>query len=161
MKTTLSVLVAIIASISFLLLPACASRNEAPDPIKVQEEIAEYRNQELELVRITVADHDRADRLIQLLGERDRLISDHTKEINVYREQISALNADYNAKREIFDTLMAGYNNQRATAQKELIALIGAMKKETKAEEWKIISKFQLKRLHPRQLSYGQASQGD
>ena len=75
MKTTLTALAAIIAAISILLLPACASRKDAPDPIKVQEEIADYRNQELELVRSSVSDHKRADRLIQLPGERERLVS--------------------------------------------------------------------------------------
>ncbi len=75
MKTTLAALAAIIAAITILLLPACASRKDAPDPIKVQEKIAEYRNQELQLVRSTVSNHERADRLIQLPGERDRLVS--------------------------------------------------------------------------------------
>jgi len=41
MKTTLAALAAIIAAISILLLLACASRKDAPDPIKVQEEIVE------------------------------------------------------------------------------------------------------------------------
>lgn len=161
MKATLTVLISTIAATSLLLLPACASRKDAPDPIKVQEEIAEYRNQELELVRSTVPDQERADRIIELLGERDRLISDHTKEISAYREQMSALNADYNSERESFDMLMTSYNSQRDTAQKEFIALLEALKKETTAEEWKIISKYQLKRLNPRKLSYGQASGGN
>ena len=85
---------AVLSAILILVRPACASRNEAPDPVKVQEEIAEYRSQELELVRSTVTDHERADRLIRLLGERDRLISDSVKEIDEDRKQISELNAD-------------------------------------------------------------------
>ena len=152
---------AVLSAILILFLPACASRNEAPDPVKVQEEIAEYRSQELELVRSTVTDHERADRLIRFLGERDRLVSDSVKVIDEYRKQISELNADYNADRESFDVLIAEYNSQRATVQKEMTALIRDMKKETTAGEWKIISRFQLKRLHPRKLSYGQASGGD
>lgn len=161
MKTSFAVTATTIAAISFFLLPACASRKDAPDPIKVQEESAEYRNQEIELVQSSVPDQERADRFIQLLSERDRLVSDHTEEISAYREQMSALNADYNAERASFDLLMTSYNNERATAQKEFVALIEAMKKETTAEEWNIISKYQLKRLHPRQLSYGQTSRGD
>lgn len=151
---------AALAAISILLLPACASRKEAPDPVKVQEQIAEYRSQELELVRSTVSDQERADRLIDLLAERDRLIADHREEISSYREKMSALNADYNAERESFDALMADYNSQRATAQREYIALIEAMKKETTAREWKPISRFQLKRLNARNLTYSQLSGG-
>ncbi len=160
MKKILFAITATLAAISFLLLPACASRKEAPDPVKVQEQIAEYRNQELDLVRSTILDQERADRLIDLLADRDRLISDHTKEISSYREKMYALNTDYNAQRESFDVLMTCYNSQRATAQREYVALIEAMKKETTAEEWKKISKFQLKRLNARKLTYGQLSGG-
>jgi hypothetical protein len=151
---------AIIAVISLLLLPACASNKEVPDPAKVQEQIAEYRSQELELVRSTVLDDERATRLIGLLADRDRMIASHKKVINTYREEMSALNADYNARRESFDVLMTGYNDQRATAQKEFTSLIEAMKKETTAEEWKTISKYQIKRLEPRALTYDQQSGG-
>ena len=161
MKITLTAFAAVIAALFTLLLLACASNKEAPDPVKVQEEIAEYRVQELELVRTTVLDDERADRLIHLLGERDRLISGYAKEISAYRKQISELNADYNADRKSFDMLMANYNSRRAAGQKELIDLIGAMKKETTPEEWKVISKFQLKRLHPRSLTYSQSAAGD
>jgi hypothetical protein len=40
------------------------------------------------------------------------------------------------------------------------IALIADMKKETTSREWKVISKFQLKRLNPRQIGYSQTSEG-
>ena len=161
MKTNFTTVLAIFLAIVLLQFSACASRKEAPDPVKVQEEIAEYRNQELELVRATIPDSERANRLIRLLGERDKLISDSTKIINEYRERMSQLNADYNADRESFETLVASYNSQRAATQEKFTALIGTMKMETKPEEWKVISKFQLKRLHPRQLTYGQAAAGD
>ena len=151
----------VLLTISILLVPACSSRKEVPDPVKVQEEIAEYRKQEVDLVRETVSDHERAGRLTQLLSERDRLISSHAKEIGAYRKQLSELNADYSADRKSFDILMVGYNSQRAAAQIELTKLIGAMKSETTPEEWKVISKFQLKRLNPRQLAYGQPAAGD
>ena len=160
MYSFFSAMAIIIAAISILLQPSCASHTDAPDPVRVQEEIAEYRQQELELVRSTVSDHQRADRLIHLLSERDRLVSNYAKEISAYREQMSALNADYNAERESFDMLMASYNSRRVTAQKEFTALVEVMKNETTAEEWKKIIKYQLKRLHPRRLSYGQASRG-
>jgi hypothetical protein len=44
MKKILITLTATLAAVSFLLLPACASRKEAPDPVKFQEQIAEYRS---------------------------------------------------------------------------------------------------------------------
>ena len=160
MKMALTVIVTVIAVLSLILMPACSSREKVPDPIKVQEEIAEHRNQELELVRTTVLDEERVDRLIQLLSKRDKLIARNVKEIGAHREKMSELNADYNAERRSFDMLLTKFNNERAEAQKEFIELIGAMKMETTPEEWKAISKFQLKRLSPRNLTYGQSTGG-
>ncbi len=140
-----------------LLMPACASRKEAPDPILVQKEIAEYRAQEIDLIRSTVLNRERADQLIELLGKRDQLVSESVEIITAYRKEMAALNADYHAERESFDMLMASYNRQRRAAQHEFVALIGAMKKTMTADEWKIISRYQLKRLHPRKLTYDQA----
>ena len=160
MKTTLATRAVAITAIIVLVLAACASRKEAPDPAAVQEQIAEYRAQELDLVRSTVLDDDRADRFIALLGKRDQLISDHVEEITAHRKAISALNADYDADREDFNVLLSRYNKQRESAQREIVALIAAMKEETTADEWKIISKYQLKRLNPRQTGYRQTSGG-
>ena len=160
MKTTVTTIAIATTALVVLVLAACASRKEAPDPVAVQEQIAEYRAQEIDLVRSTVLDADRAKRLITLLDERDRLISDHVQEIIAHRKEISALNADYNSERESFDVLLKKYNKQRESAQREIVALIAAMKKETTADEWKVISKYQIKRLNPRQTGYQQVSGG-
>ncbi len=152
----ITIAVAFLATL-ILLMPACASRKEAPDPILVQKEIAEYRAQEIDLIRSTVLIRERADHLIELLGKRDQLVSESVKIITAYRKEMAALNVDYHAKRESFDMLMASYNRQRRAAQHEFVALIGAMKKTMTADEWKIISRYQLKRLHPGKLTYGQA----
>jgi len=160
MKISLTTIAIASTALFVLVLAACASRKEAPDPAAVQEQIAEYRVEEIDLVRSTVLDVDRAERLIALLGERDQLVSDHVKEIVAHRAEVSALNADYNAERESFDVLLNKYNKQRESAQREIVALIAAMKKETTADEWKVISKYQLKRLNPRQTGYQQASGG-
>ena len=92
-----TIVVAITAT-AVLVMAACASRKEAPDPAAVQEQIADYRAQEIELVRSTVLDADRADRLIALLDKRDQLTSDHVQEIIAHRKEVSALNANYDAR---------------------------------------------------------------
>ncbi len=152
----ITIAVAFLATL-ILLMPACASRKEAPDPILVQKEIAEYRAQEIDLIRSTVLNRERANHPIELLGKRDQLVSESVEIITAYRKEMAALNIDYHAKRESFDMLMANYNRQRRAAQHEFVALIGAMKKTMTADEWKIISRYQLKRIHPRKLIYGQA----
>ena len=140
MKTILIAIAATLSAISILLLPACSSRNEAPDPVAVQEEIAVYRSQELELVRATITDQERAERFVALLSERDQLVADYTKEVQQYRAGMAKLNANYDAERETFDSLIAGFNSRRAVAQEEFIDLAAAMKRETTPEEWKGIS---------------------
>jgi len=160
MKTTLTAIAVVIVAMAILSLAACASRTEAPDATAVQEQIAEHRAQEIDLVRSTVLDNDRADRFIALLAKRDLIIDDHVKEIVAHRKAISALNAGYDAEREDFKVLLSRYNKQRESAQREIVALIAAMKKKTTADEWKIISKYQLKRLNPRQTGYRQTSGG-
>lgn len=161
MKTTLTAVAAVLTALTLALLPACASRKEAPDPLKVQAEIAEYRSQELELVRTTVLDDQRANQLIQLISERDRLISGYVKEIQTYRKKMAELNAGYDTERKSLDDLMSNYNIRRSAAQQELVDLIADMKMATTPEEWKVISKFQLKRLNPRTLVYSQTQAGD
>jgi predicted nucleic acid-binding Zn-ribbon protein len=115
---------------------------------------------EKELIRSTVASAERADRVITLLDERDRLVAEHTEIIRGYRERMVALNADYSATRESFEEAISGYNNKRAQSQREFAELIDAMKKETTAEEWEAIAKYQIKKLNPRQLAYGEAGGG-
>lgn len=143
-----------------VLLAACATLTRAPDPAKVKAQIAEAREQELALVRATVADPGRAERFIELLGERDRLVEKHARLLVAHREKMAVLAADYDARREDFEAQLTTFNRQRAAAQKETIDVVAAMKAATTADEWKTISKFQLKRLEPRKLVYGAVPQG-
>ncbi|HSR88525.1 MAG TPA: hypothetical protein VLL07_06185 [Pontiella sp.] len=160
MKTTVCAASVIFLTTGLLLFSACGLRPQVPDPVKVQEEIAESKRQELALISATIADPERANRMIRLLDERDKLIAQSTRTINAYRDQMSNLNADYHADRESFETLIANYNSQRAVAQEKFTALIAAMKMEASPEEWKIISKFQIERLQPQRLTYGQPATG-
>ena len=159
MKISQGILIAAIAVLAVALL-SCANLTQPPDPAEVQAQIAEAREQEIELVRATVADPERAERLLELLAERDRLVQEHAKRVIEHREKIAVLTADYDARREDFEALLADFNRQRASAQKETIDLVAAMKAATTADEWKVISRFQLKRLEPRKLVYGAAAQG-
>lgn len=146
--------------VGLVLLASCATLTRAPDPGKVQAQIAEAREQELALVRATVVDPGRAERFIELLVERDRLVEEHARLLAAHREKMAVLAADYDARREDFEALLTDFNRQRAVAQKETIDLVAAMKAATTADEWETISKFQLKRLELRKLVYGAVSQG-
>ena len=145
---------------TLILLPACAGRKGAPDPAKVQEKMTATLDGEKELIRSTVASAERADSLIALLDERDRLVVEHVETVRGYRERMMALNADYGAGREDFEEAISGYNKERSEAQRQFVELIDAMKKEATAEEWKVVAKYQIKKLNPRELAYKQAGGG-
>ena len=143
-----------------ILLASCATLGQPLDPAKIQAQIAEARQQEIELVRATVADPVRAERFLDLLRERDRLVEEHTESLIAYRQKLAALTADYDIRREDLEALIAHFNRQRESAQKDTIDLVAAMKETTTTDEWKTISRFKLKRLDTRKLVYGTAAQG-
>jgi hypothetical protein len=160
MRTLDGIFAVIVCLLGFLLVASCATLGQPPDPAKVQAQIAEAREQEIELVLATVADPVRAERFLELLRERDRLVEQHAMGLVAYREKMAALAADYDARRDDFEALLADFNRQRESAQQETIDLVAAMKGATTADEWKTISRFQLKRLDPRKLIYGTAAPG-
>ena len=160
MKALAGIFVAVTSMLAIVLLAACATLGQPPDPAKVRAQIAESREQEIELVRSTVTDPVRAGRLLDLLRERDRLVERHAEQLIVHRQKLAALTADYDTSREDFETLLATFNEQRKAAQKETIDLVAAMKRTATAEEWDTIARFQLKRLDTRQLVYGAAARG-
>ena len=143
-----------------VLLASCATLGQPPDPARVQAQIAESRQDEIELVRATVADPVRAERFLDLLRERDRLVEEHSGRLIAYRQKLAALTEDYDTRREDLEALLADFNRQRESAQKETIDLVTAMKEATTTNEWKTISRFQLKRLDTRKLVYGTAARG-
>ena len=161
MKTVRVIPFVPVALLAVVLLPSCAGLRPSPDPADVRAQIAQYREQETALVRATVSDSSRADRLLALLAERDRLADEYAKRIVEHRQAMAALNTNYDAEREEFEALLANFNRQRAAAQRESMDVVAAMKETTTEDEWKKIARFQLKRLDLRQLSYGQAAMGD
>jgi len=144
-----------------MVLPACSGRKGPPDPAKVQQKLTATLEGERELIRSKVASQERANALIALLDDRDRLVAEHAKTVADYRDRMMALNADYGAERKSFEEAIAGYNENRAESQREFVELIDAMKKEATAEEWKAIAKYQIKKLNPRDLAYKQAGGGN
>lgn len=161
MKTGRAILLLAAAFLSLTLFLSCATLRRAPDPARVQAQIIEYREQEIALVRATVVEQERAEQFIALLAERDRMVAEYAQRIKEHREKLAALTADYDAERTDFETLLGRFNRQRAAAQQESIELVAAMKAATTAKEWKIISRFQLKRFDLRELSYGTTGQGN
>jgi len=146
--------------LTVFLLGGCDFAREPLDPEKIQEQITIYREQEQDMIVTSVADPDRVDRLLALIAERDELIVHSTNTINTFRDQMTALNADYHADRESFEALVVAYSGQREDVQRRFVAVIAEMKAVATPDEWREISRFQTKQLNPRQLVYGTAGEG-
>ena len=127
---------------------ATACTKAPPDP-------AQLRADETALVQATVSDPARAERLLGLLDERDLLIEETVAMLRQYRREMKAVNADYDASREIIVEMVDYYNRDRAQKQLRFIDLIAQMKAATTAAEWQIIAEFQLDNFNPRQLVFG------
>ena len=150
-----------ILALIMVLLGGCDLSGQALDPEKIQQQIAVYREQEQATVRTTIADPVRAEQFLVLIGERDELIVRSTESINTYRDRMAALNANFHAERDDFETLVASFIDQREETQRRFVEIAARMKAATTADEWKEISKFQLKRLDTRQLVYAPVGTGD
>ena len=89
-----------------LFLSGCASSKGPPDPAKIQAEMVATLATEKELIRSEVGDPDRAERLLVLLDERDRLVAEHAQIVRRFSAEMASLNVDYNADRESFNQLV-------------------------------------------------------
>jgi hypothetical protein len=137
-----------------LLLNSCSLFNRESDPLKVEQQLAQARAGERELVQSVIADTERVDRFIALIDVRDQLAREQLEATKQQRDRITAISTDYQATREDFEVAFRSYNEARKKNQREYLAVVAAMKGATTAEEWKVISKYQLKSLNPRQLAY-------
>jgi hypothetical protein len=146
--------VVILAVAVLAAAPATAGLMGPPDPEKVQRKIEKAKSAERQLLVDVIEDEERLSEVLELLSERDRLVAEYAELVTAYREEMKTLNAGYDTTREEFEQAFDEYNGLRAVTQKEIVALIGKMKEATTAEEWKKISKYQVKKLNPRELAY-------
>jgi len=133
---------------AFFIGVAVGCAKQTPGP-------AQLRADETTLVQSTMTDPARAERLLALLDERDRLIEETIEMLQQYRRELRAINADYDARREIIIEMVDQYNLDRAQKQLRFIDLITKMKATTTADEWKVIAEFQLDNFKARQLVFG------
>lgn len=122
----------------------------APDPVQI-------RAGETALIQSTVAEPARAERMLDLLTQRDRLIEETTAMLQQYRREMKSLNADYDSSREIVIEMIDHYNRERGQKQLRFIDWIAQMKAATTAAEWQGIAEFQLANFNPRRLVRGRS----
>ncbi len=139
--------------IAVMTIAVLGCSKPAPDPVQM-------RASETALIQATVADPARAERLLALLEERDRLVEETTAMMKQYRRELKSLNADYDSSREIMIEMIDYYNRERAQKLLRFIELVAKMKAATSAEEWQVIAEFQLDYFNPRQMIYNRAAGG-
>ena len=144
----------ILAGAALAAVSASAALKGPPDPAKVQRKVEQAKGVERQVLVDVVKDEERLSELLDLLVERDRLVAEYAELVTAYRKKMQRLNASYGTSREEFEEAFDEYNGLRATTQKEIVDLIARMKAATTAEEWKALSKHQLKKLNPRELVY-------
>ena len=132
----------------------CASRSQAPDPDELQAKIESTNADYRKLIASEISDPARAKTFAALSDERDRLISKHAKVVQHYSTTMRKINSDYSSSREDFEQLVRDYNRDRRAHQVGFLELIDQMKAVTTEKEWKTLSKFELKELNPRTMSY-------
>jgi len=132
----------------------CASRTQAPDPDELQAKIESTNADYRKLIASEISDPARAKTFAALSDERDRLISKHAKVVQHYSTTMRKINSDYSSSREDFERLVRDYNRDRRAHQVGFLELIDQMKAVTTEKEWKTLSKFELKKLNPRTMSY-------
>ena len=152
LRVRISVLIVAVAALT--VVSACAARKGPPDPAKVERKLEQTKSGERQLLAGLVRDEHRLTELLDLLVERDRLVAEYAEVVSAYRVDMKELNASYDTSREEFDRAFDEYNGLRSVTQKEIVELIGKMKALTTAAEWKKLSKYQLKKLNPRELTY-------
>lgn len=142
---------------ALVIVLGCASGSKPIDPAAVQARVAASEARYRELARSTIADADRAGTFVGLLDEREALIADQAEAVREYARALKALNADYDATRNDFEQVVLAYNAKRRLAHSRFVDLMTRMKAATTEDEWKKLSKFELKELNPRSLVYAPA----
>jgi TolA-binding protein len=110
---------ALLLAAAVCVLVACASQPELTGAWATQAALIELRESAL----VEIQDAPRAQQvsaLIEQLEEQDREARDA---VAAYRQQLLALNADYDATKGEIDRLFGDFNHERRTRQNRFVAL--------------------------------------
>ena len=136
-----------LVTLAIMVFLASGCGNKSADP-------AQVRADETALIRDTVEDPVRVERLLAILDERDRLQQESEKLVQRYEQSLRAVNASYSATDEQLLDLMRAFDRERRQFQHDFVDQVTAMKDATTAAEWQVIARFQLKKFQPHQSIY-------
>jgi hypothetical protein len=95
-------------------------------------------------VSATVADPDRAARMLATVDEIEAAVGELNTLIAAERTSLAALLADYRSSREAVDASLAGFNRKRDGIARRVLATHAAFKAQATASEWKKLRKLEM-----------------
>ena len=129
-----------------LALVAGVGCSSKPKPTPAPEQQAQADATEYEaLIRKVVADSARADKLVILTNELQTLVKQGVASARDYRAKVAALDANYEATRADYETLIDQQDTARETFLKKARALREQSASLTTDAEWEQLKKSRLR----------------
>jgi uncharacterized coiled-coil DUF342 family protein len=97
------------------------------------------------LIEETVKDPSRAQQVEGILQDLITEVKKTNEETRGFHEQLNALNADYDAKREQFEKIVSQLNNTRSERAQKIIDMRFKIRDLLTAEEWKDLNEKMLR----------------
>jgi len=121
----------------------CSSKPDLTPEQQAQADVAAYEAQ----IRRTIPEPARADQLIALTNEFQRLATESIASVRGYRAKAAALNSNYDATRQDYEALFTQQDVAREAFIRKASALRERMVAFTSDSEWEELKKARLRAL--------------
>ena len=121
----------------------CSSKHELTPEQRAQADMTAYEAD----IRKIIPDPARADQLVALTKEFQQLANESIAAIKSYRAKVAALNANYDATRQDYETLFSAQDASREAFIKKAGAIRERMAVFTTDSEWEALKKARLRAL--------------
>lgn len=121
----------------------CSSKHDLTPEQQTQADVTAYEAQ----VRKIIPDPARADQLVALANEFQQLTRESIAKIKSYRAKVAALNANYDATRQDYETVFSEQDASRESFIEKASAIRERMAALTTDSEWEELKKARLRAL--------------
>lgn len=135
LRRIVSCLIVCYAVLSILLVGCSRNKNESTYG-PGNEWISDMRDR----IRNEIDDPGKVTRLLGIVDKIEISLVEMDKAVLAYYSTLNSLDADYNSKREDFQSAIDAFNVQRLERAKELLGYLFDMKQIAGREDWKKVS---------------------
>jgi voltage-gated potassium channel Kch len=132
---------AISLTLALAAAAGCSSKRDLTPEEQAQADVAAYEQE----IRKVVPDPARADQLIALTNEFQKLAGESIASVKNYRAKVAALNSNYDATRADYEALFRGQDASREAFLRKAGALRARMVVFTDDSEWEELKKARLR----------------